>query len=139
MEQEHPIGPGDLEVLRGLCHAFASTPELGQAMELSLRWVAISLMPSESASVIARPDPRGRLRVVAGKSSALGRRRSARRRAAFQDKKPHLLQLPVDEEGLLFLPLVTRGTCVGVLEIQAPAQLLSERVSVLESIASQTA
>jgi len=128
-----------LELLQGLCHAFGSTPEVDDALELSLRWLRAALMPVESTPTISRPDPAGRLRVVAGRRSSLGRRRSARRRAAFEEKRAHLLRLPDGGDGLMFLPLVARGACMGVVEIQADARLLEERRRTLDSIVSQTA
>src|SRR3954468_18240277 len=126
----------ELDVLRGLCHAFGSTPDLSESLALSLRWVEIALAPGPSLARISRPDASGRLRVVAGRHSPIGRKRSARRRTAFLRKQEQIVELrPPSEQGLLFLPLVARGACLGVLEIEASLGSLQLRRPTLESIA----
>lgn len=142
MDRETTTRPDELQVLYGLCHAFGSTPEASHALDSALRWVAQTVGKEAFTANIARPDPAGRLRIVAsaGKGSAAGRKRSARRRATFHDKSAFMMSLPATRgDALLLLPMVARGTCLGVLEIQASTQILWERMATLESIASQTA
>jgi signal transduction histidine kinase len=107
-----------------------------------LRWIAQTVGDKHFAAQVARPDPAGRLRAVAtlGPRSTVGRKRSARRRAAFESGEASLTDLAgAGSEGLLFLPLIARGETLGVVEIQAPIAVLRERMGTLRSIASQTA
>src|SRR6266581_3367127 len=142
MARESTTRPDELQVLHGLCHAFGSTPEASRALDSALRWVARTVGKESFTANIARPDSAGRLRIDAraGEASAAGRKRSARRRACFHDKSKFMMSLRATPgDALLLLPMVARGTCVGILEIQASAQVLWERMATLESIASQAA
>src|SRR2546422_275402 len=111
-------GSAELEVLRGLCHAFGSAVDMPQALASCLRWVQVALRGEPCSVPVAVAAPAGRLRVVAavGDTGRSGRRRSARRRAVYRGKQSYLMQVRDGSgRGLLLLPMVSRGQSLGVL------------------------
>lgn len=134
-----PMRP--LEVLHGICHAFGSAVHLPEATASAVRWVLALLGPDASVRLVL-PDGTGRLRVAAssGGEPTGGRKRSARRRIAFESKQPVLVDIrrPAGS-ALALVPLVSRGHAVGVLEVAAPRRLLQRRWATLDAIASQAA
>src|SRR5205085_9610894 len=142
MSESAPRGRDELQVLQGLCHAFGSTADPDNAARAALRWIGRTVGDDGFAAHITRADAAGRLRTVAstGRWSDAGRKRSAHRRSVFRSRKPLLLDRSgAPGRGLLLLPLVARGESLGVVEIQASATVLRERMATLEAIASQTA
>jgi signal transduction histidine kinase len=70
----------------------------------------------------------------------VGRKRSARRRAAYETKQSAVLELRRPSgRALILMPLVSRGRAVGVLEVVASRPLLEARWETLEAVASQAA
>jgi signal transduction histidine kinase len=131
----------DLDVLRGLCHAFGSATTLSDATASTLSW-ASTVVGREAGVRVTLPDRAGRLRVAAlsGDGSAAGRKRSRRRRAAFESKRPALIDVPRPPgTALALLPLVSRGEAVGVLEVSGPKETLQARLETLIALASQAA
>lgn len=139
----HPPAYAPWQVLRDICHAFGSASHLDEAASSAGRWVQAALGTQSAACRIALPDAAGRLRVVWGDGDAVdgpGRKRSSRRRAAFHTKAAVRVDLPhSNDQVLLLLPLVCRGTPVGVLEVAAPRRAVEERWETLEAVASQVA
>ena len=137
-----PTGLSELEVLRGLCHAFGSAADVPAALSSCLRWVQVALGGAPCSARVAVADPSGRLRVVAdaGDRERGGRRRSARRRAVFLEMRSYVMQVRDGSgRGLLLLPMVSRGRAEGVLEVLCDRELLERETGTLEAIASQTA
>jgi signal transduction histidine kinase len=131
----------EVEILRRLCHGFASTSELGQALRSSVEWV--KAVVGEGCSVrILLPDRSDRLHsaISFGGPTTEGRRRSARRRVAYERRRVlrYELRQPVGHLLALF-PLVSRGEAVGVLEVSAHADVIQERWPALDAVVSQTA
>jgi signal transduction histidine kinase len=134
-----PRGP--LEVLQGMSHAFGSAPHLSEATASTIRW-ALALLGPEAGARVVLPDRTGRLRVAAagGAEATAGRKRSARRRSAYETKRPAVLELRRPSgRALVLMPLVSRGRAVGIMEIVAPRPLVEDRWETLEAVASQAA
>jgi signal transduction histidine kinase len=140
----HP-GPQEsmvqLDLLQRLCHAFSSATTVEELGEWLRPWVREATGWHRSTFCLLLPDAGGRLRTVAAsEASEGGRKRSARRRQAFRERRPLSLALPHPQGWRLALfPLVSRGEPVGVLEVAAPEEALEGRRDVLAALASQTA
>lgn len=131
-----------LEVLQGISHAFGSASDFGEVAASASRWVRAAVGSEEAAVRIVLPDGMGRLRVASTdrEVSDGGRKRSARRRAAFEARTPLRLDLEGPEgKSLAILPLVCRGETVGVLEVVACRNAIEERWDTLAAVASQVA
>lgn len=131
----------EIEILQGLCHGFGSASDLRQAADSTVRWVQ-AVVGASSGIRLALPDSQGRLRTTAssGDQTPAGRMRSARRRDAFETKRPSLTSVQGRPEiALAILPLVSRGQAVGVLEVVAPVRLVEKRWRTLDSVVSQAA
>jgi signal transduction histidine kinase len=130
-----------LDLLGGLCHAFASATTLDEVAGNVGFWVRAAVGTDEAAFRLLVPDAGGRLRtVVSNEDSEAGRKRSARRRAVFHQKKPtfHRLNRPGDAI-LGFFPLISRGERVGMLEVTASEHAIHTRRETLLAVASQVA
>jgi signal transduction histidine kinase len=130
-----------LEVLHGLCHAFASARSVDEVARFVGVWVRAATGSDRTTFRLLIPDPVGRLRTVASdEASEGGRKRSARRRILFQAKRPEPVSLKrPGGMTLTILPLVSRGERVGMLEVTAPAQAMEDRQETLLAVASQVA
>lgn len=129
-------------VLRGLCHAFASAESEEEAVSATPAWVRAALGVAEASVRISLPDAAGRLRPAWADAglAEVGRRRSARRRAVFVGRRPIRVELSsAPDSTLAMLPLVSRGECLGVLDVVAPARAIAERWEPLGAVASQLA
>lgn len=132
----------DADVLRRMCHAFASTTDMDQAVEDTVGWVRAALGTASCTVGLVLPDAAGRLRVAStlGRKSPEGRLRSSRRRRAFETKRP--VQVDLREpagRALLILPLVCRGEAIGIVEIVARRPVIDERADLLDVVAGQAA
>ncbi len=129
-------------VLRGLCHAFASAENEDEAISGTPAWVRAALGAQDATVRISLPDAAGRLRPAWADEGLVeaGRKRSARRRTVFVGMRPMRLELTSPPDSTLaMLPLVSRGECLGVLDVVAPARAISERWEPLGAVASQLA
>jgi signal transduction histidine kinase len=129
-------------VLRSLCHAFASAETEEEAVSTTPGWVRAALGVGEASIRISVPDVGGRLRPVWTDPGPIdsGRKRSARRRAAFVSRRPMRFEhAPPSDSMLAMIPLVCRGECLGVLEVIAPAEAVTWRWEPLMAVASQLA
>jgi signal transduction histidine kinase len=129
-------------VLRSLCHAFASAETEEEAVSTTPGWVRAALGVEEANVRVSLPDAGGRLRPAWADPGLLegGRRRSARRRAAFVTRRPLRFELTSPPGSMLaLLPLISRGEGLGVLEVVAPAEALTWRWEPLTAVASQLA
>lgn len=130
-----------LEVLHGLCHAFTSATTLVEVAGSVGSWVSAAAGSDRTTFRLLIPDAGGRLRTVASnEASEGGRKRSARRRRVFLEKRQTLI--PLNRPGgatLGLFPLVSRGESVGMLEITAPGSAIEARRETLIAVASQVA
>ncbi|MGH2699519.1 MAG: sensor histidine kinase [Actinomycetota bacterium] len=136
--REDPSLPLDLEILRGICHAFGSSPDLGEASRALTRWVQAAVRDEPTAIGIFVPDRQGRLSQMDGQAGG-GRALARPREAAFGGRKPRFLHLDNPERGVAILPLVCRGEAVGLIEVIGPPAAVLRAWSTLEAIASQFA
>lgn len=134
--------PAPVEVLRDLCHAFASTTDPDEAVGATIGWVREALGGVPATICVVLPDAAGRLRLAAETGARVpgGRLRSARRRRVFETKRPLRVGL-TDPAGrvLQIFPLVSRGESVGVVELITSEAALEERADVLEAVVGQAA
>jgi signal transduction histidine kinase len=130
-------------VLHRLCHAFASTNDLEDAISSAVKWLQEAVGTEDATVRVVLPDRAGRLRLAAfaGTHVAEGQMRSTRRRQAFVEKRPIRVRLRGrDRERVLaILPCVTRGESVAVVEVITEADRIDERWDLVEAVASQTA
>ena len=137
-----PAWQDERAVLRGLCHAFASSESVEEAVAGTSSWVRAALGIEDARVRITLADAGGRLRAAwtdAGLPDG-GRRRSSRRRSAFVTMQPKRFELSsVPGSALAMLPLVSRGEALGVLEVVAPAGAITQRWELLGAVASQLA
>jgi signal transduction histidine kinase len=129
-------------VLRGLCHAFASAESEDEAISATPGWVRAALGVADASVRISLPDAAGRLRPAWADEGLVdaGRKRSARRRTVFVGRRPMRVQLSSTPDATLaMLPLVSRGECLGVLDVVAPSGAISDRWEPLGAVASQLA
>lgn len=130
-----------VDLLAGLCHAFTSATTLDEVAGNVGFWVRAAVGTEQSAFRLLLPDAGGRLRTVASnEGSEAGRKRSARRRAVFHEKKPafHRLNRPGDTI-IAFFPLISRGERVGMLEVTAAEHAIHSRRESLLAVSSQVA
>jgi len=88
------------------------------------------LHPGRATIRLSLPDRVGRLRRAAGlgDNADLGRKRSQRRRAALEDKRPMRSPFGAPPTQIwALLPLVYRNEAVGVVEVLAPESVINER------------
>ena len=110
-------------------------------IEASLRWVDPVLGTPSTAIRLMILDDGGRLRVAFERGNDdLGGNRSLRRRETIASERPRLIHLRRTPGGsLAILPLVYRGEVRGVLEVEAAAHVIGERLAALEAAAAQMA
>lgn len=134
--------PGPFDVLPASSHAFHSTSSMIEATASAVRCARMAVGFTFASAGLSVPDWTGRLRLVSSSGDGLGagRRRSAKRRAAFEDRRPARFRLrhPSGSD-LAILPLLSREEPVGVLEVVAPRGLLDERWATLQALADQAA
>jgi signal transduction histidine kinase len=129
-----------LEVLRGICHAFGSAADLNEATSSVARWVRDAVAFEQATVRLFLPDDSGELLMDADEPRTDGSRDQARRRSVFTSRSPVQVELGDRSDDMLaVLPLVSRGEPVGVLEVVAPKEKLTARWDVLSAVASQTA
>ena len=127
--------------LRQLNDQLASSTDMDTAIGATAAWFR-AILVSDAGVTLARPDRSGRLRVVfrAGQEPEAGRRRSAKRREAFDTQGSTRIRVPGDPAWVLaMLPIACSGKCVGVLEVFAPEERIEASLEVLEVAVSQLA
>jgi signal transduction histidine kinase len=131
----------DVDVLRGLCHAFTSATTFEEVTRSVGFWVRAAAGWEGTRFRLLLPDAGGRLRTVASNEAGeSGRKRSARRRMVFHAKRPAFTALNRPSGMTLGLfPLLSRGEPVGMLEVTAPAEAIEARRDTLVAVASQVA
>jgi signal transduction histidine kinase len=129
-----------LDILQGICHAFGSAEDLEEATGSTVRWTMAAL-GSEASTRVSLSNPAGMLVSAAASPGMNGTRtRSAQRRLVFDRKEPILVtSRRADGAAVAFLPLVSRGEPLGVLEVTAGKEDIRKWWGILEAIASQTA
>jgi signal transduction histidine kinase len=125
-----------------MSRAFASTMDVDEATSATIRWMRRAVGDTDATVRLALPDANGRLRMVAAEGTLRdrGRKSSARRRAAFDGKRPIIARAKdPDAASMAAVPLMCRGQAVGVVEVLASAADLERGWSSLESAAGQAA
>lgn len=126
----------ELATLRALCHAFASTDRLDSLSQSTSRWVTEFLGTSSNASLIL-PDRARRLRrydrTIHANNIDTRLLRSERQRV-FINKVPGRLTLNENRD-LLLLPVVSKGESMGLLEVEARAEVLDRGLPALQALA----
>lgn len=136
--REDPRLALDLRILRGMCHAFGSSRDVGEACREVTRWVQSALPDGPTTLGIFALDDRGRLDRVGGQTTG-GRALIAARRAAVRAGKPRFVHLERSNRGAALLPLVCRGERVGLMQVTAPSPAVLGGWSILEAISSRFA
>lgn len=136
------VPPSDgLRILQQAGHAFGSTMDPEPAVETTIHWI-LEALGSPASVRVSLPDRSGRLREVSSGGDRFegGRRRSARRRLAFNTMTPQRIVLgETTGRALLILPLVAQGRSVGVVEIVAAVDAVDGNVDLINAVATQAA
>jgi signal transduction histidine kinase len=135
-------GPADshLRVLEGICRAFASASNPEEAQVATARWVREAAGQDATLRIRLLED-NGELRVI------FSDRRLANEvldpfsgsLEAIRTKRPVMEAGPSSDSSIASIPLISRGETVGVLEVMAPRESLTEAMASLEAVASQAA
>jgi signal transduction histidine kinase len=128
-----------LEVLQGICHAFASATSLPEVSSSLSRWTRTAVGSNSVTTRLFLPDRSGQLRAVFtdGLETNGGIvELSPGRRKAFETKRSQETSTRAQVRSL-DLPLVSRGRCLGVLEITGPEELIQTARPALEAVAAQ--
>jgi len=127
-------------VSAGPRYTFGWAGDAEEILAPTVRWIRKSL-DSDAAIKISQPDAAGRLRVVwaDGEGPEAGRRRTARRRAAFETKRAVRSDIQGTDRGLAFFPLIRQGTSIGVLEVAASTEAITAGWDTMEAVTSQAA
>jgi DNA-binding NarL/FixJ family response regulator len=135
-----PAPLSDLEVLHGICHAFGSTADIREALTGTVRWIRAAVGSDEVPVRIWLADPAGGLSLafVDSEPDATLAERAALE-SAVRSKRPRMVASRADDDAVGVLPLVSRGTVYGAVELRAHARLLERRWQTVVSVASQTA
>lgn len=144
MQEPHHLyeARGEIEVLRGICHAFGSSGDVAEAAAATVRWMQEAVGSPDASIRLDLQDESGRLREVAGggRLDVSGRLWSGRRDLAFRTKRAFRSHARAPGgRGLAVLPLVSRGESVGTIEVVASRRALEERWGTIEAVASQAA
>ena len=134
--------PDEVRMILEMSRAFASTMDLDEATTATIRWMRRAVGSDDATVRLALPDTNGRLRMVAAEGSLRdrGRKSSARRRAAFDGKRPILARAKDPRAAsMAVIPLMCRGQAVGVVEVLACGDDLDRGWSSLGSAAGQAA
>src|SRR3990172_9265517 len=124
-----------LGALGEMSRDFAAAADTEALAASSVRWIRL-LVGRSTAVRVALPDRAGRLRTAwkAGDHPELGRRRSARRRIAFEEKRPIRLDLgDVGGRALVIFPLACRDHVLGVLEVLGESEAIEDAWELLET------
>jgi len=130
-----------LGALGEMSRDFAAAADTEALAASSVRWIRL-LVGRSTAVRVALPDRAGRLRTAwkAGDHPELGRRRSARRRIAFEEKRPIRLDLgDVGGRALVIFPLACRDHVLGVLEVLGESEAIEDAWELLETAVGQMA
>jgi signal transduction histidine kinase len=113
-----------------------------ESLRLAADRIAAALSPWSASVRLVLPDRTGRLRQVVSIGEggySPGRKRSARRRTAYESGEPVLIGSSDRETVFALLPLSAGKLTVGVVEIVAPPDALAARRSDLETAVSREA
>ena len=131
----------EVEVLRDICHAFASGNDEHEASRDAVRWTRRVLEQDDACVRLFLGDRADRLELKAQDGSHSGPPpESALTRRAFESKKAERAgSVTPPEHATAFVPLVSRGEAFGVLEVTAVGAVVDTRWHALEAVASQCA
>ena len=131
----------DSALLLGMCHAFGSEPDVESLLRASGRWIAAALLGEVVAVRFIVVDPLGRLRCVDESGEDIWGDPSFRRaRQALETKAARLgAARAFGGAPIRTIPLVSRGTAHGVVEIATTSSERPERWGTVDAVISQTA
>src|SRR5262245_61427608 len=128
-------------LVREACEDFASADTAEEAALSASYWIREALGTPEAPVRVSAIDRAGRLRVIAetGAHAVDGRRRSARRREAFDLQAVKVWDLAhTSGLALAFIPAVSRKEALGVVEVVGSKRDLAEHVEILLAVAALT-
>jgi signal transduction histidine kinase len=135
-------GPADsyLRVLEGICRAFASASDPEEAQVATARWVR-EAAGQDATLRIRLLDDNGELRVIFSDRRLANEvlDRFSGSLEAIRTKGPVMEAGPSSDSSIASIPMISRGESVGVLEVMAPREALTEASASLEAVASQAA
>ena len=128
-----------LRVLQGVCLECGSAADLESGLLAAVGWIREAVGDPAAAVRISVSEGANRLRtaISTGEWTVGSRRRSARRRDVFASGEA-VVQTSA-REATATLPLVSHGHPVGVVEVLARAEALTERYDTLAAVISQIA
>ncbi len=139
--QERIDQPEQVALLRGMWHAFGSEPDRESLLQASERWIEAALRGEVIAVRFVVLDARGRLNSVYGSHEGIWGDPGLRRaRLAIEAKTPRRgVTRTFGGARILSVPLVTRGSALGAVEIATTSPMGPDRRDLVEAVVSQTA
>ncbi len=139
--QERIDQPEQVALLRGMWHAFGSEPDRDSLLQASERWIEAALRGDAIAVRFVVLDARGRLKSVYGSHEGIWGDPGLRRaRLAIEAKTPRPgVTRTFRGARILSVPLVTRGSALGAVEIATTSPIRPDRRELVEAVVSQTA
>lgn len=128
-------------LVRDACEDFGSAETAEEAALSASYWIREALGKPEAPVRVSAIDRAGRLRVITetGGHAVDGRRRSARRREAFELQAVKFWDLPdASELALAFIPALSRKEALGVVEVVGSKRDLTEHLELLLAVAALT-
>lgn len=131
----------DSALLLGMCHAFGSEPDVDGLLRASGRWIAAALPGEVVALRFIVADHMGRLRSVDESGEDIwGDPTFRRARHAIETKAARLgAARTFGGARIRTIPLVSRGTAHGAVEIATTSTERPERWGTVDAVISQTA
>lgn len=131
----------DSALLLGMCHAFGSEPDVEGLLRASERWIAAALLGEVVALRFIVVDHLGRLRSVDESGEDIwGDPTFRRARHAVETKAARLGEARAfGGARIRTIPLVSRGTALGAVEIATTSSERPERWGTVDAVISQTA
>jgi signal transduction histidine kinase len=128
-------------LVRDACEDFGSAETAEEAALSASYWIREALGKPEAPVRVSAIDRAGRLRVITetGGHAVDGRRRSARRREAFDLQAVKFWDLPhASGLALAFIPALSRKEALGVVEVVGSKRDLTEHLELLLAVAALT-
>lgn len=131
----------DMALLLGMCHAFGSEQDVESLIRAAGRWITSALSGEVVALRFVVVEPGGRLRCVDESGESIWGDPSFRRVRRAIDMKAARLATARAFGGarIRTIPLISRGTALGAVEIATASAGRSEGWSAVDAVISQTA
>jgi signal transduction histidine kinase len=113
----------------------------GSDLGALIRWVDPVLGKPATSVKLLLPDEGGHFQVAYQQGlEVVGGKRSTRRRQSFASESPQVVNVSrAPGTAVAVLPLVCRGSVIGVLEVAGTEEVLTQRLAALEAAARNTA